>query len=141
MRLKIIDLNRHLIDAAHHAGFNAQWDDYFRGAAQTTNPVLMTASNPQWTFGGGIDRIFKERFPELVAQKQTSGGPMERIKNICFCITVDNTLRATKQSVIDALTFAKQHTNDDETLVISGVGTGIGGLAVNDFIDALKEVF
>jgi len=140
MKIKIADLNNELIQRLHDKGYNAVCDDYFRVAYNTKKSVLMTASNPMWTFGGGIDAVFTRHFPKLIELKQLNGGGQERIANICFCITVDESIRATKESVKNALEFAIDNTGNEEILVISGVGTGIGGLSVDDFISVLDEL-
>lgn len=134
------DLNRELVEEVRKIGITAYNMDYFLTTYRTPRPVLMTASNPNWTFGGGLDAIFRGHFPELVKYKQFKGGDMERIANICFCITVDENLRATKEQVKKAIQFAVYNTDEDETLILSGVGTGIGGLSNSDFIKVLKEV-
>lgn len=140
MKIKIVDLNKELIVKAQEAGFDAVCDDYFRVAYKTPRAVLMTASNPMWTFGGGIDYVFTQHFPKLVDLKQIKGGDQERISNICFCITVDESFKATKESVRNSLEFAVENTDDNETLLVSGVSTGIGGLSVDDFIEVLEAV-
>lgn len=138
--LKIIDLNRELIDQCQQAGFDAEVGDYFLGAYKTQQPVFVTASNPSLTFGGGLDLQFTKHFPELVRYKQYRGGGNERIANICFCITVNDDLQATKESIRSALEFAIGATRAGETLVLSGLGTGIGGLSVEEFVDVLKDL-
>ena len=111
-----------------------------RKACYTKRPVLMTASNPQWTFGGGIDAVFEEKYPHLVSFKKMHNGGMERIGNIIFAITVNNYYRATPETIKKALEFAIDNTYDGETLLVSGIGTGIGGLSIDDFISVLKQV-
>lgn len=140
MKIKIADLNSRLIARLQEEGFDAECDDYFRVVYRTKQPVLMTASNPMWTFGGGIDAVFTHHFPKLIELKQVKGGTMERISNICFCVTVGSNYRADRETVKRALQFAKSQTGEDETLVISGVGTGIGGLDIETFVDILKEI-
>jgi len=140
MKIKIADLNSRLIRRLQEEGLDAECDDYFRVAYRTKRPVLMTASNPMWTFGGGIDAVFAQHFPKLVELKQLKGGAQERISNICFCITVGSNLKADRETVKRALKFAKSQTAEDEVLVMSGVGTGIGGLDIETFAGILKEI-
>lgn len=140
MKIKVVDSKKRLVDAVSRIGIEAVWREYFSEAEQTPNAVLMTASNPAWTFGGGIDLGFKSEFPDLVKKKQRKGGGMERMGNICFCITVDENLRATKKAIRDAIAFAISQTADHEVLLVSGVGTGIGGLSVEEFVEVLEDV-
>lgn len=139
MKLKIVDTKKQLIDSVKSVA-PAVWTDYFIEAEKTPNAVLMTASNPAWTFGGGIDAKFKQEYPDLVREKQLRGGSMERIGNICFCITVDETLQATPEMVKKAIEFALSQTREDEVLLVSGVGTGIGGMSIDEFVQIIREV-
>jgi hypothetical protein len=137
MIIKLIDLNRSLIQKAKDAGIDAIYGDYFNEGYRQKQPVFVTASNPAWTFGGGIDAIFKQHFPKLVELKQMKGSGMERIANICFTITVDHNFKATRDMVSKAIDFAVNSTSPNETLILSGLGTGIGGLSEEDFIKIL----
>ena len=137
MPIKIVDLNRSLIQACKEAGLHAEWADYF--ADIQPNEVLITASNPMWSFGGGIDFLFKEKYPELVAEKQEKGGGMERIENIVFAITVDENYKATPKIIEKAIRFALSTLKEGEVLRLSGIGTGIGGLTPAQFVATLKK--
>ena len=139
MQIKIIDLNKELIDLAQSQGYEAIHSDYFREVYNTEKPVMITASNPMWTFGGGIDAEFKKHFPKLCELKQYKGGGMERISNIIFAITVDEHLKATKEQVKKALEFAKTKVGKEETLCLTGLGTAIGGLDIKEFLEVLKN--
>ena len=139
-KIKIVDLNRSLIQACNEAGLDAEWSDYFYTAANTPNAVLMTASNPMWTFGGGIDAKFANIYPDLIEEKQTKGGGMERIENIVFAITVDENYHATPEVVKKAIEFALSALKENETLLLHGAGTGIGGLSIEDFVEIIKGV-
>lgn len=137
---KVIDLNRLLIQEVKKLGFDATWGDYFSEAEKVSHAVLITASNPKWTFGGGIDAVFAEKFPTLVAEKQAKGGGMERIENIVFAVTVDENYHATPEIVKRAIQFGLSTLKENETLVLSGLGTGIGGLSIKDFCAILQEL-
>lgn len=125
-KFKFVDGNNELVEAVGELGIESIQNDYFREAKKTRNAVLMTASNPLWTFGGGIDAGFMRNFPDLCQQKQDKGGGNERIGNICFTQTVGHDFRATKEIVKSALKFALENTDENETLLISGIGCGIG---------------
>ncbi len=138
--LKIIDLNKELIEKAQKLGYEAIHGDYFREGYKQEKPVFMTASNPMWTFGGGLDYLISKHFPNLCEIKQIRGGGNERIANLCFTITVDENLKATKETIKSAIEFALENTSADETLCLSGVGTGIGGLSVDEFLEVLEAL-
>lgn len=138
--LKFVDFNQELVKKVSELGIPAVAGDYFLEANKIERPVLMTASNPYWTFGGGIDVHFLENFPELCKYKRMKGGGNERIGNIVFAITVDENLKSTKEVIIEAIIFALSTLCEHETLVLCGVGTGIGGLGVDEFVSVLKAI-
>lgn len=138
--LVFCDLNAELVSAVDiHVGIKSVCADYFQVANHTDRPVLMTASNPHFSMGGGLDALFLKHYPLIVNHKQAKGGGMERIQNIVFTITVGRSYRATPEMVEEAIRFAIDNTCDDETLLLSGVGTGIGGMDVDTFVGVLKR--
>lgn len=142
-KIKFVDRNLTIVKKVSALGIEAKHEDYFREARNTKNAVLMTASNPMWTFGGGIDYGFKVNYPDLVAEKQYKGGDNERIGNICFVQTVGHDYLATKEIVKNALEFAIKNTRKNETLLISGCGTGIGknkDFTYDTFCELLKDL-
>ncbi len=126
------------MDKVEALGIEAVCSDYFLEVCRTKNPVLMTASNPNFTMGGGLDLAFKKNYPHLVAYKQTLGGGNERIGNVIFAITVDRNFQASKELVKEALEFAIKNTCEHETLIFTGLGTAIGGLPESDLIEILE---
>lgn len=133
------DLKQDLVKEIKKLGIKAICGDYFKLAEMTDNPVLMTASNPLFTFGGGIDYGFAKRFPKLCEEKRYKGGENERIGNICFTITVDEHCKSSKNLVEEALKFAFKATKKNETLLVSGIGTGIGQLNTQDFLEVFSN--
>lgn len=138
MRLKIVDLNRYLINSLKESGFNAEWKDYF--ADVQPNEVLITASNPMWTFGGGIDALFAQKYPDECGTKRLLGGGMERINDIVFSVTVNENYQATPEIVEKAIRFGLSTLKDGEVLRISCLGTGIGGLSKDNFCAILQRI-
>lgn len=136
----LIDNRKSIIELAKSLGLKAIWGDYFKESAQFTRHVLVSASNPIFTFGGGLDRELAYNFPfycEL--KKKTVFKGNERIGNVCFTITVDERLESNKELVREAIRFSIKNTSDNETLCISGLGTGIGRLSEKDFVEMLIE--
>lgn len=141
LNIIFVDFNESLVKKVSALGIESHHSDFFTFAYNhVERPVLMTASNPFFSMGGGLDWEFAKQFPKLCEYKRNKGTGMERIMNVCFTITVDDRLKATKESVRSALKFAIENTHEGETLLLSGVGTGIGGISEEDFISALKEV-
>jgi len=139
-RIIFCDLNSHLVEKVRELGIESYCDDYFRKSTEIPRAVLMTASNPQFSFGGGIDAKFAKYFPYYCQMKQLRGGGNERIGNACFTVSVNNDFRATKELVKNAIQFAIDNTGEDETLVLMGIGTAIGQMTPDDFLEILKEL-
>jgi hypothetical protein len=140
--LIFVDLNKKLVDKVSKLGIKSINSDYFFTGYKLERPVFMTASNPNFSMGGGIDFSFNQHFPELCRFKMMRGNKeMERMSNIVFTITVDDDLQATAEMVKKAFEFAKSNTHESETLLIHGAGTGIGGLSHDEFLQVIKEVF
>lgn len=137
---KFIDLNADLVWEVSKLGIESYCTDYFQEANMTTRPVLMTASNPHFSMGGGLDALFLKHYPLIVKHKQSKGGGMERVQNIVFTITVNDRFKATEEQVEKAIRFAIENTSDNETLLLTGCGTGIGGMSIEQFISILNRV-
>lgn len=141
MNLIFIDNRKSIVDKVKALGINARYGDYFQESLKIPRHVLVSASNPNFTFGGGIDKDLQYNFPLYCEYKQKRpfvGN--ERIGNVIFTITVDSRLDSNEELVREALKFAFENTDKDETLCLIGLGTGIGYLHEDKFIKLLEEV-
>jgi len=135
MKIKFIDKNQSLVNkvrkATLHLPFRAEvlCDDIFNYEG-----VIVSASNPDFTMGAGLDALIAEKYPEEVKQARKNPNKNQRIGNVIFTITVNEDLKATKSRVIKALKFALFNVKENETALISGLGTGIGGLDEDEFV-------
>ena len=134
-----IDNRSSIVLKVAEKGIQAIHGDYFDLSSKIPRHVLCSASNPSFTFGGGIDRFFHEKFPHYCEIKQLKGGGNERIGNICFTISVSSIIKANDELVRNAIRFAIDNTDDTETLILSGIGTGIGLLNEDKFVEILAE--
>lgn len=141
MNLIFIDNRASIVEKVAKTGIRAIHGDYFNLSAKIPRHVLCTASNPSFTFGGGIDRHFIENFPHYCETKQLKGGGNERIGNICFTISVSSRLDSNESLVRAAIRFAIENTDPTETLCLSAIGTGIGHLNEDRFVEVLKEEY
>lgn len=141
MNLIFIDNRASIVEKVAQTGIRAIHGDYFKLSAKIPRHVLCTASNPSFTFGGGIDRYFIENFPHYCETKQLKGGGNERIGNICFTISVSSRLDSNESLVRAAIRFAIENTDPTETLCLSAIGTGIGHLNEDRFVGVLKEEY
>lgn len=134
-----IDNRSSIVDKVAKIGIQAIHGDYFDLSVKIPRHVLCTTSNPSFTFGGGIDRFFYEKFPHYCETKQLKGGGNERIGNICFTISVSSIIKANDELVRNAIRFAIDNTDETETLILSGIGTGVRLLNEDKFVEILAE--
>src|SRR3990172_8986944 len=76
--------------------------------------VVVSASNQDFIFGAGLDALIKKSYPKECAK--VVKGKNQRIGDIIFTITVNKELKATRELVGNALSFAFKNTKDEETL-------------------------
>jgi len=140
-KIIFIDNRKSIVDKVSAIGITSICGDYFQEITKIPNHVICSASNPNFTFGGGFDLALNEHFPlYCYEKKKRSYIGNERIGNVCFVITVDDRINANKELVKEALQFATANTLPYETLCVMGLGTAIGRLSEVDFVEILKEV-
>jgi len=103
--------------------------------------VIVSASNPDFTMGGGLDYLIAQKYPKECIEARKTPNKNKRIGNVIFTITVDDKLKSNYKLVKKALSFAKKSLKKNETLLVSGLGTGIGRLSYKDFASIFVEVF
>lgn len=104
----------------------------------TCNGVIVSASNPFFLMNGGLDKQIKEHYPKTCALIDPNLGN-QRINNVIFTVTVGQDYQATPELVREAIRFALEKVDENEKLLLSGLGTGIGGLDLDTFVQILKE--
>ena len=94
---------------------------------------IVTASNPKFDMGGGLDLILKTKYAE---QCQTA-REFKTTNDLFFVVSVDNDLKSTRKIIQRALlaVYLCSRKND---IILNGLGTGIGGLSIEDFVKELK---
>jgi uncharacterized protein YjbI with pentapeptide repeats len=93
---------------------------------------ICTASNPSFNMAGGLDLAISKKF-EVENPKEFYFN-----NDIFYLITVDENLKSSKKIIQRALCGVLCYRNKD--LIITGIGTGIGGLSDEDFIDYLDKI-
>jgi len=138
MKIKFIDLNKWLVEKVREAipHFECINDDIFNHEW-----VIVSASNPNFTFGWWLDALIAKKYPIECKEKQSKKGWNERIGNIIFTITVDDSLKSNKVLIREALQSVMIYWRENETILLSWLGTAIGWLSEDDFIDVLKDFF
>ena len=147
MKIIFIDRNKSLVSKVKKAikflpkewNVSAKCGDIFEEEG-----VIVSASNPNFTMSGGLDALIAEKYPKECVDIDRKDGN-QRHGNVIFTITVGEDLKATRELVAEALKSALYNTENGETVLISGLGTGIGGLDPDDivwlFLAALCEHF
>ena len=122
MKIKFIDINKKLVDKVKKAipHFECICDDIFNHKW-----VIVSASNPDFTFGGWLDALIAKKYPTECKEKQSKKGWNERIGNVIFTITVDNNLKSNKELIRDALVSIMMYWEEGETILLSWLGTSI----------------
>ena len=138
MKIKFIDLNKWLVKKVSKAipHFECICDDIFNHKW-----VIVSASNPSFTFGWWLDKSIAKKFPNECAEKQSKKGWNERIWNVIFTITVDDNIKSSKELIWKALQSIMMFWEENETILLSWLGTSIWWLSEEDFIDVLKDFF
>jgi len=138
MKIKFVDLNKKLVEKVREAipHFECIHWDIFK-----EEWVIVSASNPSFTFGGGLDAQIQKHYPKECEEKQSKKGWNERIGNVIFTITVDNNIQSSKENIRDALQSMFMYWEENETILLSWLGTAIGGLSEDDFIEVLRDFF
>ena len=103
--------------------------------------AISTASNPDFTFGGGIDAILAKRFYLKQSKWLDIQKGDDKIKNVVLNITVNLNLSTSKELIRQAYInfFNVAHNQRWETVAVCGFGSGIGNLPNSTVIEALKE--
>ena len=134
MKIVFIDKNESLVakvkKAVKYLPFKvtAKCGDIFKEKG-----VIVSASNPMFSMGGGLDALIAEKYPKECGDIDRKEGD-QRHGNVIFAVTVGEDFKATRELVESALNSALDCTEKDETVLISGLGTGIGGLDEDDFV-------
>ena len=99
------------------------------------NAKIVTASNPSFNARGGLDLILKNMYPTEWEQAKE----FNFTDNLFFTISVNKYIKSTKKIIQRALIgiYAYRHIHD---FILTGIGTAIGGLKENDFINELQKI-
>jgi len=142
-----IDQNKELVDALRYYYLleSAMLKEipiigFVHGTVLEPYGVIVSASNPDFTMGGGWDAQIARWYPREARAAYINKGVNQRIGNVIFTITVNRDIEASKELVKEALKFALSNVKEHETLVLTGLGTGIGGLKIEEFVEIFKEV-
>ena len=144
MKLTFCDKNKNLVKKVdtlfkkykkNEAGLelNAVSQDIFKYQAKNGG-LICSASNPDFNMAGGLDSLISKNFPEEVKMAKE----FNMTNNLFFLITVDKNIKSSKEIIRRALAgvFAYR----DNNLILTGIGTAIGGLDESIFLEELERI-
>ena len=144
MKLTFCDKNKNLVKKVdtlfkkykkNEAGLElkAVSQDIFKYQAENGG-LICSASNPDFNMAGGLDSLISKNFPEEVKMAKE----FNMTNNLFFLITVDKNIKSSKEIIRRALAgvFAYR----DNNLILTGIGTAIGGLDESIFLEELERI-
>ncbi len=144
MKLTFCDKNKNLVKKVdtlfkkykkNEAGLElkAVSQDIFKYQAKNGG-LICSASNPDFNMAGGLDSLISKNFPEEVKMAKE----FNMTNNLFFLITVDKNIKSSKEIIRRALAgvFAYR----DNNLILTGIGTAIGGLDESIFLEELERI-
>jgi len=100
---------------------------------KTKNSRIVTASNPQFDAGGGLDYVLSQKYSWSEAKEFTWND------DLFFAVSVDSarnsSLEIVKRALVGVLGYVHKFVP-----ILTGIGTAIGGLPVQDLLDGLTTV-
>jgi hypothetical protein len=145
MKLSFVDKNESLVKKVselfekykrNKAGFEliAECGDVFKYQKENGGKIC-TASNPDFNMAGGLDALIAKKFPEEVKEAEE----FRWTENLFFLLTVDKNLKSSQKIIARSLAgvYAYRYKFD---VILTGIGTGIGGLKEDDFVYELERL-
>jgi hypothetical protein len=115
--------------------------------SEVSGDIISTASNPDFTFGGGLDLYLKNRFKLKKGKLGVVVKGDSKIKNIYYNITCDKDIKTEFNIVYEAYKryFEYCKTQKINNIIVTGFGNGIAELPIkntaNAFILAYLVIF
>ena len=138
-KLIICDKNKLLIDKLKEQNLKSNIfeiillnDDVLNAKLKYINAKICTASNPLFNAGGGLDKLLKNTYPNEWKQAKE----FNVTDNLFFIISVDNNINSNREIIRKC--FDGLYLNKNNDFILTGIGTAIGGLDIEVFIEELK---
>src|SRR3990167_6345616 len=141
--LIICDKNKKLINAVNEFvksyGFGVFDDvqvicgDVIKVHEKTPNSKIVTASNPQFLPDGGLDLVLSKKYDWSKAAEFYFSN------DLFYVVSVNNDRKSSKEillrSAVGILGYSTKFTP-----ILTGIGTGVGGIAIDVFVEVLKAI-
>ena len=143
MKLVFIDKNEELVrrvSALFEKYKTNKWDYELEARvgdiSKERDGIFVTASNPEFLAGGGVDGVLAKRFKSQ--WKDLKEGV--KADNLFPVVSVGKDRCAEEWRVMRSLSLVFLLLRNESRVVLTGIGTGIGGLSVNNFCKLLENV-
>jgi hypothetical protein len=145
MTLIICDKNKELINLLKKEKLEFKYTnvkiiivegDVFDVKEKYPNAKICTASNPNFSAGGGLDKALKEKYPN----EWNNLKEFVWTDNLFPLISVDKAIKSSKSIILRALAGLYGYITKYD-FILTGLGTAIGGLSLIDFIETLRRFF
>jgi uncharacterized protein YjbI with pentapeptide repeats len=141
-KIIIVDKNKELIEEIKKLDLKSSFydvvvsdeDNVFSVKKKYPLARIVTASNPSFSAGGGLDFALKNAFPE----QWEKAKEFHRTKDLLFVVSVNENLCSSKEIVQRALVGVSGYSYECD-LIITGIGTGIGGLSIDNFCSLFND--
>ena len=110
-------------------------ENVFKVKERYPQAKIVTASNPSFNAGGGLDLALSKAYPN--EWRLARNGYLTN--NLLFVVSVNSDFRAYQGLIKLALMVVKRESVSHD-LILTGLGTGIGGLSQKVFVNLLKRV-
>ncbi len=107
--------------------------DLLKTKKKYNNALIVTASNPMFTMGGGLDKVIKDKF----GKQCENAREFKFTKDLFFTITCDENIKSTRKMIKRAL-LGVYFANRKNDIILTGLGTSIAGLSDDEFITELR---
>jgi hypothetical protein len=145
MKLSFIDKNKELVKEVKklfdkYKNNKLDWeliakvDDVFEYQEKNGGKIC-SASNPDFTFSGGLDALIAKKFPEEIKDARE----FKWTDNLFFLITVDKNIKSSSKIIARSLAGVLFYRYEFD-IILTGIGTGIGGLSIKYFIIELEKL-
>ena len=142
-KLIICDKNKELINQLKEINLKSDYfdfiisdkDDVFECKKDYPDARIVTASNPDFKAGGGLDLALANKYPEEWKQAKE----FNITDNLFFIISCNDKFKSSRQIIKRALVGVFAYKNKGD-FILTGIGTAIAGLNINIFIEELGRL-
>lgn len=141
-KIIICDKNKELIEKIKLIKFTNRYheivisdkDDVLECKNDYPNAKIVTASNPEFNPGGGLDKILFDKYKDEWGEAREFNWT----DNLFFVVSCDKNIKATREIIQRAFVGVSGYSHKFD-MILTGIGTSIAGLDIDTFIELLIE--